>query len=103
MAGPHFVASAPVIYAPLAQNDKTGKVNIKKRLFGDETLASICLLLNVLSAIFLSSVLVRKTWDSSLPEIGQVAITASIIGAFCYLLVRLRKSAYFQISEETFA
>jgi len=103
MTGPHFVSSAPVIYAPLSQNDKNGKVNIKKRLFGDETLALICLLLNVLSAIFLSSVLIRKTWEASLPEIAQVAITASIIGAFCYLLVRLRKSAYFQISEETFA
>ena len=102
MTGPHFVTSAPVIYAPIAQSDMTGKVNIKKRLFGDETLALICLLLNVLSAIFLSSVLVSETWTSSLHEIAQVAITASILGAFFYLLVRLHKSAYFQISEESF-
>jgi ADP-ribose pyrophosphatase len=102
MTGPYFVTSAPVIYAPLAQNDMTGKVNIKKRLFGDETLTLICVLLNVLSAIFLSSFLVRVTWESSLHEVAQVAITASVLGAFFYLLVRLHKSAYFQISEESF-
>ena len=99
MTGQYFVKAAPAIYAPLSQNEQNGKVNIKRRLLGDETLALICLLLNLLSAIFLSSVLLKKTWNSSMPDTAQIGLTTAIVVAFIYLLHRLRKSAYFQIVE----
>lgn len=100
LTGPHYTNSVPIIYSPIKDSGRTAKVQIKKRLFGDESLVSICLLLNLLSAFFLSIVLWQETFESNLPSPLKTIISLAIIGSLSFLIFRLKKSAFFQISEE---
>lgn len=99
LAGKYYTSSAPVIYAPNSNKKQSLRDFYKRRLFGDETLTFICLLLTIISNAFLASVVMRAIIDAHMALAWKISLSTLTMGASFLILERLFRALRFTIDE----